>query len=191
VKFKNRYSNLLQAKKSETKPKRVAKSAEDKALTRALNFIKYRPRSAMEVVKKLQQLKYNANEINSVVEQLTKVKILDDTRFVKDWVRFRDRLSPRGEYLLHQELQEKGITKNTIENILEYRQTKKWSEEIGLQYNSKDSVDKRLAQTIVKKFSEKYEIKTDKDKNRLASKLARRGFSPNIVYDLVLSIRLK
>ena len=171
--------------KKQSKPKGITKSSENRALSIALNFIKYRPRSAMEVVKRLQKDKVEPNKINSVIEQLTKVRIIDDARFAQDWVRARDRLSPRGKFLLRQELQDLGITKDLIESTIDCRETEEWSNEIGLNF-SDEPVDKRLAQNIVQKYLTKNSIETDKEKNRLIGKLARRGFSPNIVYNLVL-----
>jgi len=138
----------------------------------------------MEVVKRLQKAQIEPNKINSVVEQLTKVKIIDDARFAKDWVRSRDRLSPRGKYLLKQELKERGITPAVIEQTLNLRESAEWSEEIGLPF-SDSPIDRRLVETLVSKHLLKNNLTTEKEKHLLMNKLARRGFSANLIYELV------
>lgn len=158
-----------------------AESTEDRGLSIALNFIKYRPRSAFEVVRRLQRAGLDANRINSIVIQLTEFDILNDSRFARDWVRSRDRLHPVGNYLLKRELSEKGIVEDVIGRVLNERETEEWFAEIGVSFDGR-RLETVLAEQLVKQRWPKIaKVDNLKQKQKLSQFLARRGFSPDAI----------
>ncbi|MDO8471860.1 MAG: RecX family transcriptional regulator [bacterium] len=165
------------------------KSAEDKGLATALNFVKYRPRSVLEVVRRLQRAGLGSNEINSIIIQLTEVDILNDSRFARDWARSRDRLHPIGNWLLQRELNEKGVTEEVITRTLDERETPEWLEEVGLIADGR-RLELILAEQLVQKRRKRVAVPEDrsaalKTKQHLAQFLGRRGFSPATISTLV------
>lgn len=174
-------------------PKRRAKSTEDKGLATALNFVKYRPRSVLEVVRRLQRAGLGSNEINSIIIQLTEVDILNDSRFARDWARSRDRLHPIGNWLLQRELNEKGITEEVIAHTLDERESPEWLDEIGLVGDGR-RLELILADQLIKKRQARaagHSKTADalKTKQQLAQFLGRRGFSPATISTLVFHDR--
>lgn len=96
----------------------LREDGETKALTTALNFIGYRPRSEGEIRTRLQKDEWSETVIAAVVAKLRANKFLDDAQFAADWVTSRSRSKPRGGRLLKQELRHKGVDKEEIEAAL-------------------------------------------------------------------------
>lgn len=169
------------------KKTKQVKPSENKAISVALRFIKSRPRSSWEVVKRLQKAGYLSLEINSVIEQLTKVDVLNDGRFAKDWVRWRDRTRPSGAYLLKQELKEKGLEMDLIDCTMELRESSEWRADIGLSDNER-SIDYLLAESLVaKKWPKLVHLEKNRRMSRLLNLLARRGFSSSIASGIIIA----
>ncbi len=85
----------------------------------ALNFLSYRPRSTAEVRWNLQRKGVPNPVIESVIERLTRVGLLDDASFAEYWVEQRERFKPRSAQMLRHELREKGVASHHIEQALE------------------------------------------------------------------------
>lgn len=90
-------------------------------LNAAARFLEARQRSVAEVRRHLATAGYPAALIESAVERLRELRILDDEAFARSWVESRDRAHPRGRWALERELQHKGIERATIESILDER----------------------------------------------------------------------
>lgn len=91
----------------------------EQAYQRALNFISYRPRSTMEVARKLRKHKISEELIEDVIDRLQEKKILDDANFARLWVENRNDFRPRGRYALRSELRQKGLSEAHIEQALQ------------------------------------------------------------------------
>src|SRR3990172_3744013 len=89
------------------------------AISIALHYLKFRPRSVFEVEQKLKSKKISDSEIKKTIAVLKKNKLLDDENFAKMWVRDRNLLKPSGSYLLKMELRKLGIADEIIEETLE------------------------------------------------------------------------
>jgi regulatory protein len=87
----------------------------------ALRFLEPRARSTDEVRRRLTSAGYRTDLVDSVVERLADLGVLDDASFARDWVRSRDRTHPRGERALRSELRAKGVADETIATILAER----------------------------------------------------------------------
>ena len=88
----------------------------------ALNFLSYRPRSAREVEMRLRRKGYTPEQIESVMERLRRVGLVDDLAFARFWVENRMAFSPRGPRLLRSELRQKGIGADVVEQVLAERE---------------------------------------------------------------------
>ncbi len=138
-----------------------------KAKDYALRLLTYRPRSRMEIKNRLKK-NYDEKVAEEVIRKLQELNFLDDSQFARSWVESRLLNRPRGQRLLEQELRQKGIDKEIIEEIIQDTFDKYNEEELALA-----SAKKRL-----KSYS-----RLDKltGKRRLYGYLGRRGFSPDTI----------
>jgi regulatory protein len=84
-----------------------------------LNFLAHRPRSRREVVQRLRKHGYPEPAIGAAVERLERAGLVDDRAFAEYWVRNREQFRPRGRFALRQELRQKGVESNVIEDVLQ------------------------------------------------------------------------
>lgn len=90
-------------------------------LAAALRFLEARQRSAVEVRNRLLLHGYRADLVDSTIDRLVELGILDDAAFAQAWVESRDRARPRGERALRAELRQKGIDRQVVDDVLESR----------------------------------------------------------------------
>ena len=88
-----------------------------KALRAALKFISFRPRSTVEVDRKL-SLKFEPEVIDKVRHWLLKNKYLDDRRFAVQWKDYRDRLRPRSLRMIQWELSMMGVSEDIVNDLV-------------------------------------------------------------------------
>lgn len=133
---------------------------------------------------RLQERGLEGFKVDSVMQQLTSLGLLNDERFARDWVRWRDRTHASGAQLLRYELQEKGIDEELVSQVLVARETPEWREEIGVDLH--DSTDLSLARDLVRRRRQRMTaIDAEKQKQRLLGLLTRRGFSPGVAYKAI------
>ena len=84
----------------------------------AQRFISYRPRSVSETRKNLTKKGYEPEVIDIVIEWCHKVHILDDHAFARFWVEQRETFKPRSQYALRQELRQKGVPTDVIDQAV-------------------------------------------------------------------------
>lgn len=90
----------------------------DKVKQAAYRFISYRPRSVAELKRHLDRKGYDEQLIETAVAHLITVGLLDDEAFARYWVEQRETFKPRSQLAIRQELHQKGISRDIIENIL-------------------------------------------------------------------------
>lgn len=93
---------------------------ERRLLDVALTYLTVRPRSRMEVRRRLLQPRRNkpapsADLVDRVLARLERMHQLDDREFAEYWVEQRERFSPRAGYALQQELRQRGVDRETAE----------------------------------------------------------------------------
>ena len=88
------------------------------ALDIALHFLKFRARSVFEIEQKLKSKNFSEEEISKTTQVLIKNELLDDTKFVKMYVKDRNLFKPSGTFLLKMELTNLGLNDNLIEDAL-------------------------------------------------------------------------
>ncbi len=98
-------------------------------LDKAYTYLTRRDQSELELRQKLAKAiaKYPAPDlldqtpddaINAIITDLKTQNLINDAKFAQVWVESRLRSKPKGKYVLEHELQQKGISKNLIHEVL-------------------------------------------------------------------------
>ncbi|MCD5401051.1 RecX family transcriptional regulator [candidate division NPL-UPA2 bacterium] len=148
-----------------------------KAKDYALNLLTYRPRSCQEIRDKLKGKNYDEKVGEEVINQLQELNFLDDSQFARSWAESRLLNKPMGRRLLEQELRQKGIAGEIIEGVSRSTFDKHNEEELAL----------ALAKKRLKSYLKLDELTR---KRRLYSYLGRRGFSPEIISQVLEQIEV-
>jgi regulatory protein len=159
----------------ELSPTKIAKlQAQDErevAYVQALRFLDYRPRSRAEVRKNLEKHAIPPDVITDVFKRLERSGLVNDERFAQDWVTNRSEFRPRSRRALAYELRQRGLADTAIKKALE-----------GIN-------EETLAYQAAIKQARRYENLPVRDfRNKLGSYLARRGFSYEIIKDVVTRV---
>lgn len=152
------------------------KSIESKVLNKALKFLSIRPRSIKELQRKLEEKNYDSKLIKKTIDFLKKEKLLDDKKFTRDWISFRQKFHPLGKKKLFLELRKKDIPEDIIEKEISKISFKKEIEEA-----------KELAQKRIKLYKD---LDKYKKREKIVSFLKRRGYSWNIIKEIIEKIPL-
>ena len=89
-----------------------------KAVNKALAFLTSRPRSIREVRDRLAKKGIEPPVIEAVLERLAGWGYVGDADFARYWVENRGANQPRGKRLLRQELWQKGVARETVDEVL-------------------------------------------------------------------------
>jgi regulatory protein len=117
----------------------------EKAYQQALKLLSYRPRSVIEVRKKLEQRSVPESIIADVIERLSRTGLLDDARFARNWTENRSEFRPRSKRALAIEMRQRGVDNETIaqavasldEDSLAYQAAIKYSRRLnGLEWQA-------------------------------------------------------
>jgi regulatory protein len=142
----------------------------EKILEKVFRFLSYRQRSKKEILDYLKRKKLGEKEQELVVKRLDRLGFINDEEFARAFVQSRIKARPKGKRLLAQELRQKGIGKEIIEKTLE---------EVALP-------EIELAQkAIEKKLKKILALPLQDAKVKIASFLARRGFSWDTIKELI------
>jgi regulatory protein len=148
-----------------------AEDAREVAYIKALKYLDYRPRSRAEVRRNLEKHEISPEVINDVFKRLERSGLVNDERFAQDWVQNRSDFRPRSRRALAFELRQRGLNDMAIEKALE-----------GLD-------EETLAYQAAVKQSRRYQGLEIRDfRNKLGSYLARRGFSYEIIKNVVAKV---
>jgi regulatory protein len=156
----------------ELSPTKIAKlQAEDErevAYIHALRYLDYRPRSRAEVRRNLEKHQIPPEVITDVFKRLERSGLVNDERFAQDWVENRSEFRPRSRRALAFELHQRGLNDSAIEKALESLN------------------EEALAYQAAVKQSRRYQGLDMRDfRNKLGSYLARRGFSYDVIKQVV------
>jgi regulatory protein len=144
---------------------------EEKAKEVALRFIEYRPRSTAETRQHLLKKEYPEDVVERVIERLTAVELLNDAAFASYWVEQRQTFKPRSQLAIQQELRQKGVERQAIDDALQ----------------SVDEVTAatRAAEPKARRWKDLPEEEFFKN---VGSYLQRRGFSYDIVKEVTATL---
>ena len=97
----------------------LAEDEVKKAITAALNLIAFRPRASGELQRKLREKGYPPEAAEAAIARMLDLGYLNDATFADRWIENRQEHRPRSRRMLTQELRQKGIDADTIEEALE------------------------------------------------------------------------
>lgn len=145
-----------------------------KAKDYAFLLLKFRLRSENEIRQRLKKKKFDADIIETTLFFLKDKGFIDDNYFAKTWIESRIK-KPLGIRRLKAELSIKGINKAIIDTQID---------EIKKSYSEEDIVG-GIAKDRLNKLKG---IDPQKAKKRVYAYLLRRGFSPEVVIDVLNQI---
>jgi len=130
---------------------------------RALNFLSFRPRSREEVRRYLRKKETPPELIDTVMQRLDDLNLINDQAFTEFWVESRERSNPKGAQALKNELRSKGVKREVVDELISDDQ----DEELALR------AGRKKAALLVRQPG--MDFKTFRA--RLGPFLQRRGFS--------------
>jgi regulatory protein len=149
------------------------KSVYDQALT----LLEYRARTVDELRRKLRQKGAPADEVEQVLERLLDQKLLDDADFAKQFARGRLGNKGASRHRIAQELSRKGIKREAATTAI-------------AEVTEEEGIDPMIAAQAVarKKWKTLASLDEITRKRRLYAFLARRGFSPDEIKELISAV---
>ena len=149
-----------------------------KAKNQALKYLSYRDRSKWEITQYLEKKQHSHLVIQQTLEYLENFDYVDDQRFALQWGQFKINKKKLGRNRLYLELLNKGIARETLENIL------------STLYENNPEI--QLAKECAsKKWESLKGVEADKKKRRLFQHLKRRGFSADIIYQSLIILDME
>ncbi len=134
-------------------------------------LLKYRQRSEHEICERLKRKKFEEAVISETVRWLKEKKFIDDSFFARAWVNSRLN-KPYGPRRIALELRKKGVASEIIKAELEEAKNS----------FSEEDVVRELAS---ERYGRLKGVEPYKAKARIQAYLLRRGFSPDVVIEVV------
>ncbi len=94
-------------------------AAQDKVYGNALRYVAMRPRSEWELLTYMQRKKVDEPQAEQVMQRLRDLDLLNDRAFAESWVNSRRLLKATSKRKLQQELQQKRVSQQIIESVLQ------------------------------------------------------------------------
>jgi regulatory protein len=139
----------------------------EKIKNRAYRLLSFRERSAHEMRERLLRAGYDNALVEEVIDDLRTSDALNDERFAALFVKDYTNLKPKGNRFIVHELTKKGIDKEIIEKVLTTRD------------------ERELMQQFMQQKLRTLDAHDFRDRQKIAQRLLRRGFTPHIVYDVL------
>ncbi|MDA8352735.1 MAG: RecX family transcriptional regulator [Firmicutes bacterium] len=153
----------------------LAEEERNKVYQAALRHLSYRPRTVFELKRHLLDKGYESAYVDAVTEELKEKRYLDDRRFAQAWVEERRRRKGYGSLKLKHELEQKGVSSETVEEVLSQLE---------------DEKERELARMVAeKRYRRLVGQPWPKVERRLGQYLFRQGFNPSLVYELLRTFR--
>jgi regulatory protein len=147
----------------------------EKARAYAFLLLKFRLRSCREIAQRLKRKKFSDEIIAKTIAFLEDKGFLNDRDFSRAWI--SDRINrPLGLRRLKIELKIKGVSVNIIDNQIE---------EAKKNYNEA-AIVREIAEAKFKKLKA---IEPRKAKKRIYDYFLRRGFTPDVIIDVMTNLK--
>ncbi|WP_026504158.1 regulatory protein RecX [Butyrivibrio sp. NC3005] len=138
-----------------------------RATLRAMNLLQVKDYTEYKLTEKLKESGYPGICIESAIEYVKSYKYVDDYRYASDYVKYQ--IDKRSERRIKQDLAQKGIDSEIIEEVLDEVRD--------------DNPDAEIGQ--IKKLLEKKGYSEDmpyKEKQKIMAFLYRKGYSQDLIY---------
>lgn len=139
----------------------------------ALNLLSFRPRTTVEMRRRLREKEFGDEVVQRCVGELVERGLIDDVSFAESYVRDRLRFRPRGPQLLLQELRTKGVDWETARSIVNDVCQEEGGSEADLARQAAARWAPRAGETRLRA------------RRRLYNFLLRRGFSADAIREVV------
>ena len=152
------------------KEKKEKRSCKDEALF----WLEYGDRTEKEMVQHLKKKGYDEREIAECMAFLVDLSFIDDNRYALKFVEVSMEKG-RGPIRIRHELQEKGVAGGIADEAIATIYDRTTERELALE----------LAEKALRGMDRSEERLSDKDKAKIARKLAAAGFSAGATYDAI------
>ncbi|MEY8446027.1 recombination regulator RecX [Enterococcus ratti] len=146
----------------------------DFGFQQALNYLSYQLRSEKEIRTYLKEKEVLLEDRNKVIARLKELNLVNDVVYGKSFVRTNVRLNNKGPKKLAQQLQQKGLKSEIIQQAL-------------LQYSKEDQVD--TACQVAEKLFDKNHGKSRKELlKKIQQNLMNKGFTQETIQQALASL---
>lgn len=149
----------------------------DVGLQLALNYVSFQLRTEKEVGKMLKEKEISASDSKLVIAHLRKLNVLDDKSYSESYLRTQIRLSDKGPSVLAQQLREKGVKEEVIQESLPLYTM---DQQIEVATHAADKVLRRLQSKSHKEMLQKLKLH-----------LMQKGFSQEIIQQVLTELSLE
>ncbi|OFQ37104.1 recombinase RecX [Corynebacterium sp. HMSC072D12] len=156
-----------------------AEAAKAPVRSRALGLLDQRARSRKELRDRLVAADFEPEVVDTVVDDLAGVGLVDDEAFAKEWVRQRHARRGKSARALNLELKEKGV--EAADRAIALEQITEESEEAVAR-----QVAEKKARTLKRVPADRHE--RDKFLRRIVGTLARRGYNQELVMRISIEV---
>ncbi len=139
-----------------------------RCLEAANRYLGYRLRSEYEMRQRLRQRGFDVNSIEAAISSLKEQGLIDDIAFARFWKDNRQQFSPRSQWLTRQELKQKGVSGDIINQVVST------IDDADSAYRAAKSHTRRLSVSDYPSF-----------RHRLGKYLERRGFGYGVVIQTI------
>ena len=139
----------------------------ERGLAAGLRMLAHRARAEAEVRNRLTR-RFTPEVVAQTIAQLKERRFLDDAAFASGWRESRERRRPRGEALLRQELLQRGVAPDVIEDALE------GFDAASNAYRAGSKLARRISESTGHDFQ-----------RRLWAYLQRKGFEQRVIRETV------
>lgn len=144
----------------------LARDAIDRAVSTAMRALEQRMQTGRELRTRLLRKGFEPETIDSAIARLTDYGYLNDERFAELWIENRLAHRPRGKRMLEQELRQKGIDRQIVDETV-----------AGMEID-----DRAAALELARKRLKSVQgHPPDEQKKKLTGILARRGFDFGVI----------
>lgn len=137
----------------------------------ALKYIAVRIRSTKEIRDFLRRKKVEEEDIEVIIERLTKEKALDDDYFCQCFIKDKLRFTSMGEYKIINELKKHDIDSNIINKHFELM-----NEEVMME---------KINKIVEKQINRNRKLDSQKLRNKLYHQLLGLGYSSNLIVEVL------
>ena len=96
----------------------MIENTDKEAFDLAIRYLGNREHSRKEIIVKLERKQFNQEAIETALNRLDELGLIDDRSFAMNYVGSRSRKKPLGRYKLRYELLQKGIAEEVIDEVL-------------------------------------------------------------------------
>ena len=142
-----------------------------RAKNKALDILATSSKSCYEIKSKLMKQEYNDTMINRVIDFLMEYNLINDEQYAIDYYNYMKSKKSYKQIIF--DLQKKGIDKVYLD-----------------EYIREQSIDTNLSEeeqieTLISKYRDEMGNIPDDKKNKIASKLYRKGYKSNLIYKIL------